>query len=454
MDIQQVPSGTLSADYATNNKPAIGARHIQAIILFVAIVIGYLTKISFSAALVAMDDSNTNLWTEVERMLSAFAKGYMWLPVLAGFLGHKYGSKYFLISAIVINSIAFILIPFAASNSGSTGVTICRYIQGLSQGFLFPCVHVFLGKWAPPDERSTLTMIIYNGRIVAIIASFLITKPVIYSSVGASGLFYLYGALGLAWSVLYYFFGFNDPASHPNISTEERCYIETSLEQDSPRENNTSAPWKHIMMAVLPVVAVMTANFSSTLSETMTMTEIPLYMYTINRDWDFYSTLENSLLPHLSSGICGAIAACLSDYLIRKSYITRLRSRKLFQAIASCGELLCLVLLIYVANDITTALILITISQAFHGATFSGYIVNEIDLTPRFAGILRGISITVSQVIVMYYVLLVFPDPQDANEWKTLFIGNVIICFVTANLFICCASATKQKWDNLGRVRT
>jgi len=63
-------------------------------------------------------------------MLSAFAKGYMWLPVLAGFLGHKYGSKYFLISAIVINSIAFILIPFAASNSGSTGVTICRYIQG------------------------------------------------------------------------------------------------------------------------------------------------------------------------------------------------------------------------------------------------------------------------------------------------------------------------------------
>lgn len=63
-------------------------------------------------------------------MLPAFSKGYMWLPVLAGFLGYKYGTKYFLISAIGINSIAFILIPFAANTSGSNGVTICRYIQG------------------------------------------------------------------------------------------------------------------------------------------------------------------------------------------------------------------------------------------------------------------------------------------------------------------------------------
>lgn len=75
-----------------------------------------------------------------------------------------------------------------------------------------------------------------SGQNIGIIASFLITDYIISSRVGWSGVFYLYGAVGLAWSVLYFFFGFNAPACHPSISKEERCYIETSLAQDSKKE--------------------------------------------------------------------------------------------------------------------------------------------------------------------------------------------------------------------------
>lgn len=38
------------------------------------------------------------------------------------------------------------------------------------------------------------------------------------------------------WSLVWFIFGQNTPASHPNITLEERRYIETSLEQDKNTE--------------------------------------------------------------------------------------------------------------------------------------------------------------------------------------------------------------------------
>lgn len=116
--------------------------------------------------------------------MSSFIWGYVCLQVLAGYLGNTYGPKYFLLSAFAINSVAFIIIPFAANILGSIGVMLCRVVQGkhinttkkyvclkqfsfagLAQGFIFPSAHNILGKWAPIEERSTMGMIVYSGKL-------------------------------------------------------------------------------------------------------------------------------------------------------------------------------------------------------------------------------------------------------------------------------------------------
>lgn len=43
--------------------------------------------------------------------------------------------------------------------------------------------------------------------------------------------FYIYGAFGLGWVVLWSIFGRDSPAEHPNIDPSERKYIEASLGQ-------------------------------------------------------------------------------------------------------------------------------------------------------------------------------------------------------------------------------
>lgn len=56
-----------------------------------------------------------------------------------------------------------------------------------------------------------------------------ITGWICASSAGWPCVFYVYGAVGLAWVLVYFFMGANNPASHKTISTEEKYYIEKSL---------------------------------------------------------------------------------------------------------------------------------------------------------------------------------------------------------------------------------
>lgn len=107
----------------------------------------------------------------------------------------------------------------------------------------------------------------------------------------------MFGAIGLAWCVLYYFLAHNSPASHPSISDEELRYIEASLEQKSGEDEEVSlkvlfdfeircffnfskevpVPWLSILSS-LPVFAVLVANVGASWGFTMGMTEIPTYL--------------------------------------------------------------------------------------------------------------------------------------------------------------------------------
>lgn len=56
------------------------------------------------------------------------------------------------------------------------------------------------------------------------------------SSIGWPHVFYLYGAVGVVWSAIWFFVGSNSPAQHNSISPEERKYIESGIEGDEDKE--------------------------------------------------------------------------------------------------------------------------------------------------------------------------------------------------------------------------
>lgn len=69
-----------------------------------------------------------------------------------------------MVGTTILDSTACIAIPIMANNFGSKGVMLCRFIQGLAQGFLLPSIHTLLGHWAPPSERSRIGTFAYAGK--------------------------------------------------------------------------------------------------------------------------------------------------------------------------------------------------------------------------------------------------------------------------------------------------
>jgi len=56
------------------------------------------------------------------------------------------------------------------------------------------------------------------------------------------------GAIGVIWSILWFFLVYNSPATHPRISAEERQYIEKALNKSVQHKVVTSTSSRYIVI--------------------------------------------------------------------------------------------------------------------------------------------------------------------------------------------------------------
>lgn len=163
-------------------------------------------------------------------------------------MGKRFGAKWVLAACVIVDSVSCILIPLAADNFQSSGVMVCRFFQGLAQGGVAPLLHMLLGNWAPPSERSVMATLSYSGKwdfmalfssktsivgmVVGNVLSLSLAGIICSSPLGWPAAFYIFGGLGLKWVFLWSFFGANRPSCHKSISECERKYIECSLGQE------------------------------------------------------------------------------------------------------------------------------------------------------------------------------------------------------------------------------
>jgi len=71
---------------------------------------------------------------------------------------------------------------------------------GFAEGVAYPCMHAILSVWMPKSEKSRWATIIYSGAYLGTVIT-MVTSPYIIISLTWPFVFYIYGALGLAWSV-------------------------------------------------------------------------------------------------------------------------------------------------------------------------------------------------------------------------------------------------------------
>ncbi|CAG9831759.1 unnamed protein product [Diabrotica balteata] len=441
---------------STNKVPGFGYRHVQIGLLFLMLAIGYAMRVNLSVGIVAMTNGNTTEnhdvpwypWENKSVILSSFFWGYICLQIFAGELGQTYGTKWLAFVAMAVNSTACFIIPFMAEWLGSPGVIICRVVQGLSQGFFFPSVHNILGKWAPLDERSFLSMIAFAGPSFGTIVSLIASGAIASSWVGWPYAFYIFGGLGYVWMLAWAFLAANTPALHPNISKSEKEYIEKSLSVKTQVVPPT--PWKKIFTSV-PVWAFIITMFGQNWGYSTLLTEIPNYLDKIMN----FKMTSNSLLsaaPYATCFLLSFVFGAISDFLINRKYFTRQFARKFFNTIGILGPAIALVVLSFLPDSQSTlSVIMLVIAVGINSAAFVGFQINPVDLAPKYSGVLMGIgngSSNIFSILAPLTVQFVVNPEDDKSLWRIIFIIAACVYTAAAIIFIIFGSAEVQPWND------
>ncbi|KAA0202884.1 hypothetical protein HAZT_HAZT002356 [Hyalella azteca] len=160
---------------------------------------------------------------------------------------------------------------------------------------------------------------------------------------GWPSVFYVFGSLGVVWSVFWFPLVYDNPAQHPRISKHELEYLKPIAQL------KTSTSAKNGLLSALPYAI--------------------MYVYSL-----FHSLLM--------------------DHLTKNKTIRILNVRRLAMAVACFVPMLALIGMCFVGCNRTLAIVILCIAVGACGACYSGHLCSHVDLAPCYAGTLMGLTNT------------------------------------------------------------
>ena len=82
--------------------------------------------------------------------------------MLGGFLGGRYGGKYFFGGGISCGAVITMFYPLAARTNVALLISL-RALQGFVEGVITPSLYSINSKWLPENEQGFLTTIMFSG---------------------------------------------------------------------------------------------------------------------------------------------------------------------------------------------------------------------------------------------------------------------------------------------------
>ncbi|XP_023299760.2 putative inorganic phosphate cotransporter [Lucilia cuprina] len=441
----------------------LGIRHLQGLLLFWGLAVGYAMRINLSVSIIAMTDPLEEKpyaqifdWSESVKslLLSSFFCGYVGTQVPAGPWARKWGAKILFFYAILISAVLCLLTPYLVEIGDWPLFVFVRILKGLAQGVLFPCTHTVLSKWSPAHERASLCTFAYAGTFFGAILIFGNSGWIMTSALGWTGTFYLSGVLGVVWCIVWYIWGANTPDDYKGITIEEKTMIYNSLgtnqNNDSEIVRNLKTPWTKILTS-LPFLVLMIDHCAHNWGFWTLLTQLPSYMkYVLGMDIKsnaLYSSLPYAIMLMLSFIFC-----FIANYINKHRLLTTNYSRKLFNSIGQGIPMIALITLAFCdSSNILLAVILIILTVGFNAASFLGFQVNHIDLSPNFAGVLMGITNCAANVMSILAPLakgLLVQDETNIFEWRLVFIIAGGFYGIANLLFVTLGKTKIQPWND------
>lgn len=344
----------------------------------------------------------------------------------------------------ILGTVVFTLLTPVAADLGASYLIAVRVLEGIGEGVTFPAMYTMWAAWAPPLERSRLLTISYIGAQLGTVISLPLSGEICFY-LDWTYVFYVFGAIGLVWFVLWAFLAFDSPNTHPRISERERLYINTSLKNELSSSARYT-PWRAIVTS-RPLWAIVVAHFSYNWTFYTLLTLLPTYM----KDILGFSIQQNgmlSALPYMGCAVMAVLSGQFADYLRETCLYPTVIVRKVFSIVGMIGPAVFLVAAGYTGCNYTLAVTFLTISSSLGGVSASGFNINHLDIAPSYAGILLGITNTFATIPGMVGPVIAreLTKHNTIEEWQTVFYIAASINLLGAAFYTIFGRGTVQPW--------
>lgn len=174
-------------------------------------------------------------------ILSAFILSYGLMQIPMGAMGDKRGHRSTL-ALIVLWWSAFT--AFTGMAGGFVSLIMIRFMFGIGEAGSSPCSTGVISRWFPKKEVGKAQGYIWAAsRMGGALTPFIVLPVITY--LGWRAAFYILGAVGVIWSIVWYLFYRNQPKEMRGISAEE--IAEAPVSQMETNSAKVSIPWKSLL---------------------------------------------------------------------------------------------------------------------------------------------------------------------------------------------------------------
>src|SRR5258708_11068514 len=180
-------------------------------------------------------------------VFSAFGWAYLALQVWGGWLSDRFGARLTLTVCGVIWAAATMLTGLVGS---LTALILCRVLLGLGEGATFPTATRALADWMPAEKRGFAQGITHAfARLGNFFTPGLVAWLIKISSCRVS--FIGLGGVSLLWSLVWWFYFRDDPATHRGITQRELAVLPNYAAKRDRKKD--PIPWGKLGVRMAPV---------------------------------------------------------------------------------------------------------------------------------------------------------------------------------------------------------
>lgn len=320
-------------------------------------------------------------------IFSAFVWSYALFQIPGGWLGDRFGPRRVL--AVIVGYWS-IMTAFTSAAGGALSFAVVRFLFGVGEAGAFPVATRSMQLWYPRQERGLVQGVSHSAsRLGAAIAPPIVVA--IMTTLGWRWVFYICGAVGILWSVLWYLTYRNTPEEQKSVNRAELEYIRGVDDKGNVKppqiERTATVPWGTLLRSP-NMWAIMCAYFTYVYCLWIFLSWLPSYL----ADYRHFTLFKVGIFASLPlwAGVVGdTVGGVATDWLLVKTGNAKLAHR----AVAITGMLGCAVFIVpaAVTDDAYTAVYCLTAALFFLECTIGPSWAVPMHVGGKYSGTVSGV---------------------------------------------------------------